>query len=131
MKAAAVTVAVTLNFALTSCAGTGGSQTSSDCSAQVRAAGIVYTSHGYTERSATKRSSAEEADCEDMGPDAADSVFPESPRHVTTWTFANYPPAKVLGVRSGKTDSFVVFVADSVPDEESDRIYEDLASEAR
>lgn len=136
MKAAVVTVAVTLNFVLTSCAGTGSSQTSangrsqtsSDCSAQVRADGIVYTSHGYTERSATKHSSAEEADCEDMGPDAAGSVFPESPRHFTTWTFANYPPAKVLGVRSGKTDSFAVFVADSAPPDVRDRVYKDLAS---
>jgi hypothetical protein len=139
MKAAVVTVAVTLAFVVTGCAGNGGSQTagnggsqtSSDCSAQVRADGIVYTSHGYTERSATKHSSAEEADCEDVGPDAAGSVFPESPRHVTTWTFANYPPAKVLGVRSGNKDSFAVFVADSVPPDERDRIYEDLVSGAR
>ena len=131
MKAAVVTVAVTLAFVVTGCAGNGGSQTSSDCSAQVRADGIVYTSHGYTERSATKHSSAEEADCEDVGPDATGSVFPESPRHVTTWTIANYPPAKVLGVRSGNMDSFAVFVADSVSPDERDRIYEDLVSGAR
>lgn len=131
MKAAVVTVVATLSFVVTGCAGNGGSQTASDCSAQVRADGIVYTSHIYTERSATEFSSAEEADCEDFGPDAAGSVFPESPRHVTTWRFANYPPAKVLGVRFGNTDSFAVFVADSVPPEERDRIYEDLASGRR
>lgn len=135
VKAAVVTLAVTLNVVLSSCAGAGGpqtsgdegAQTSSDCSAQVRAEGIAYTSHGYTERSAARHSSAEAALCEDTGPDAAGSVFPESPRHVTTWTFAHYPPAKVLGVRSGKTGSFAVFVADSVPPAERDRIYEDLA----
>jgi hypothetical protein len=124
MKAAVVTIAVTLNFVLTSCAGTGGS---SDCSTQVRADGIVYTSIGYTERSATKHSSADEADCEDVGPTAAGSVFPESPRRVTTWRFANYPPGKVLGVRSGNANSLAVFVADSIAPDERDRIYEDLA----
>lgn len=74
-----VTVAVTLNVVLSSCAGAGGpqtagnvgAQTSSDCSAQVRAEGIAYTSHGYTERSATRHSSADAALCEDTGPDAA------------------------------------------------------------
>src|SRR5512139_665736 len=112
MKPAAVTVAVTLSFIVTGCAGAGGSQTSGDCSAQVRADGIVYTSHGNTERDATEFASAEEADGQDGGPDAAGSVFPESPRHVTTWRFADYPPAKVLGVRSGNTGSLAVFVAD-------------------
>lgn len=128
MKAAVLPLAVTLTFAVSGCAGTG-SQTSGDCSAQVRADGIVYTSYGYTERNATKHSRAEEADCEDVGQDAAGSVFPESPRHVTTWTFAKYPAAKVLGVRSGQ-DSFAVFVADSVPPEERERIYEELAGGA-
>ena len=59
------------------------------------------------------------------------SVFPESPRAVTTWRFADYPPGKDLGVRFGKTGSCAVLVADSVPPEEHARIYEDLASEAR
>jgi hypothetical protein len=130
MKTAVVTVAVTVSFVVTGCASGSGSQTSSDCSAQVRAGGIVYTSHGYTERSATEFASAEEADCADVGPDAAGSLFPESPRHVRTWTIANYPPAKFLGVRAGNTDSLAVFAADSVPPEERDRIYEDLATTA-
>jgi hypothetical protein len=99
MKTAVVTVAVTVSFVVTGCASGSGSQTSSDCSAQVRAGGIRYTPHGYTERSATEFASAEEADCADVGPDAAGSLFPESPRHVTTWTFVNYRPAKVLGIR--------------------------------
>lgn len=136
MKAAVVTVALTLNVVLTSCVGSsetqtsgnGGSPTSRDCSARVRAKGIVYTSQGFTERSATRYSSAESADCEDTGPDAAGSVFPEAPRHVTTWTFGSYPPGKVLGVRSGKTDSYAVFVADTVSPVERERIYQDLDS---
>ena len=128
MKAAVLPLAVTWAFVVTGCAGAG-SHTAGDCSAQVRADGVVYTSHGYTERNATEHSTAEEADCEDVGQDAAGSVFPESPHRVTTWTFARYPAAKVLGVWSGK-GSFAVFVADSVPPEERERIYEDLASGA-
>ena len=130
MKAAVATVAVTLSLIGTGCAENSGSQTSSDCSAQVRADGIVYTSYGFTESSPTKFSLVEEADCEDVGQDAAGSVFSESPRTVMTWRFAGYPPVKVLGVRSGNTDSFAVFVADSVPPEERDRIYNELASGA-
>ncbi len=124
-------VAVTLCFVATSCSGIGGSETSSDCQAQVRSDGIVYTSYGHTERRATKFSSAAEADCEDVGANPAGPVFPKSPRTVTTWRFADYPPVKVLGVRSGNTDSFAVFVADSIPPEERDRIYEELATEVR
>lgn len=124
-------VAVALVIVVTGCAGNGGSPTSAACATQVRADGIVYTSYAYTEHSATKHSPAEESDCEDVGLDAAGSVFPESPRLVTTWTFANYPPAKVLGVRLGNTDSFAVFVADSVSPKERDRIYEDFARGAR
>ena len=131
IKTAGVTVAVMLCFVVDGCAGSGGSQTSSDCQAQVRADGIVYTSDGHAEGSATKVSLAEEADCDDVGADPADSVFSESPRTVMTWTFADYPPKKVLGVRFGSTDSFAVSVANSVSDEERDRIYEDLASEGR
>jgi hypothetical protein len=127
MRAARVTVAVTFCFAGIGCSASGGSETSGDCQAQLRADGTVYTSYGYTERSATKFSSADEADCEDVGEDAAGSVFPEHPRQVTTWVFPGYPPEEVLGVRLDQ-DSFAVFVADSVSPEERDRIYEDLAS---
>lgn len=88
----------------------------------------MYTSHGYTERKASKYSLADQADCQDVGPDAAGSVFPETPHQVATWTFTGYPPAKVLGVRFGK-DSFAVFVADSVAPEEREQIYEDLAAD--
>lgn len=44
--------------------------------------------------------------------------------------FRKYSPEKVLGVRFNP-DSLAVFVADSVPPEERDRIYRGLASEAR
>jgi hypothetical protein len=84
MKVALLSVAVTLCIFVTSCAESGGSRTSSDCQAQVRADGIVYTSYGYTERRASKHSIADRAGCEDVGEDAAGSVFPERPEQVTT-----------------------------------------------
>lgn len=125
MSIAVVAITLTLAFIVSGCSVDGGSQTSSDCSAQVRANGVVYASHGYTERTATRHSVADQADCEDVGEDAAGSVFPEHPQQVTTWSFRGYPPEEVVGVRSGKK-SFAVFVADSVPDAERERIYRDL-----
>lgn len=56
---------------------------------------------------------------------AAGSVFPDDPDTVTAWTFDGYPATEVLGIRYGK-NSFGVFVADTVPAEERDRIYADL-----
>ena len=124
-----VTVSLTLSFMVSGCSGDGGSQTSSDCSAQVRADGIVYTSHGYTERNARRHSAADAADCHDVGENAAGSVFPEHPQQVTTWSFGGYSPERVLGVRYDE-DSFVVFVADSVPGAERERIFRELQKSA-
>ena len=96
---------VALCLASSGCTNGERSPSSSDCQAQVRAAGIVCTSYGSTRRSATKLSSAEVADCDDVGADPAGSIFPESPRTVATWRFADYSPSRVLGVRSGSADS--------------------------
>jgi hypothetical protein len=131
MKTAAATVAVTVGLTLTACGGNEAPTTTADCSLQVRLEGIVYTSYGFTDHRATHYGQADVAECEDVGQDARGSVFPSSPRHVRTWTFAAYPPTKVVGTRSGKTDSFAVFVADSVSPAERDRIFEDLARESR
>lgn len=124
MRIAVVAVSLAFAFTVSGCSA-GGSQTSGDCSAQVRADGIVYTSHGYTERKASRHSVADQADCDDVGEDAAGSVFGEHPQQVTTWAFRGYPPEDVVGVRLDKY-SFAVFVADSVPDAERERIYRDL-----
>ncbi len=117
---------LTLSFIVVGCSPDGSPQTSSDCSAQVRVDGIAYTSHGYTDREASRHSVAEAAECHDVGEDAGGSVFPEQPRQVTTWSFRGYPPEEVLGVRFDK-DSFAVFVADSVPLSERERIWRELA----
>ena len=125
IRFAVVAISLTLSFAVAGCSGDGGRQTSGDCQAQVRADGIVYTSYGYTERNARKHAVAERADCHDVGKDAAGSVFPEKPQHVTTWSFRGYPPEEVVGARFDK-DTFAVFIADSVPDAARKRIYREL-----
>jgi hypothetical protein len=130
VKVASMTTALALGLGLASCSADGESATSGDCQIQVGADGTSYTSYGHTRRSALRYSSADEADCEDVGEDADGSVFPEHPRQVTTWAFSGFSPVKVLGVRIDQ-ESFVVFVADSVPPEERDRIYRNLAEEAR
>jgi hypothetical protein len=84
-----------------------------DCASQVRAEGALYTSHDYTDRNATRYSTADAAECHDVGNDAAGSVYPEHPGQVMTCTFLGYPPEKVRGVRFDH-DSYAVFVTDSV-----------------
>lgn len=127
LAALAIAVAVALGSSVDRPSGHAEIPTSGDCAAQVRADGIVYTSYGHTEQPATQHSSAQEADCSDVGPDAEGAVFPATARLVTTWRFADYPPAKVVGVRSDSGDTFAVFVADSVSPQERDRIFADLA----
>ncbi len=96
----------------------------------MRADGAIYTSLGRIQHSAILYSSADEADCEDVGENADGSVFPEHPRQVRTWAFSGFPPEKVLGVRANR-DSFAVLFADTMSPEQRDQIYQDLAEEAR
>lgn len=117
-------------FALAACASSGSDNPDdghgdADCAAQIRVDEAIYTSHGYTEQEATKHSVADRAECDDVGPDAAGSVFPGDPEQVTTWTFDGYPAGRVLGVRFNHT-TFAVFVSDSVPQKEAERIYREL-----
>lgn len=73
---------------------------------------------------------ADRADCDDVGEDAAGSVFPDNPERVTTWSFRGYPTEEVLGVRFDH-DAFAVFVADAVPDAERERIFRELGQPPR
>ncbi len=118
-------VCSSLAVAAASACSASGSQSSADCAEQVRTDSVVYTSHGVTERQPRRHASAERAECEDVGKDAAGSVFPDDPTRVATWAFDGYPPAAVLGVRYGN-GSFGVFIADSLSVEERERIHEDL-----
>lgn len=103
-----------------------GPQLSADCAAQVRVAGVVYTSYGTTSRDATRHVEADEALCHDVGPNADGSVFADNPEQVRTWTFEGYSPDDVLGVKYGNT-GFGVFIADQVEPDERDRIYAELS----
>ncbi|MBC9732419.1 DUF6281 family protein [Nocardioides marmotae] len=105
-----------------------GSPSSADCSAQIRVADVVYTSHGSTSRDATRHGRADEAQCHDIGPDAGGSVFADDPEQVRTWTFEGYSPDEVLGVKYG-TNGFGVFVADTVQPDQRERIYAELSGE--
>lgn len=130
MKTAVMTVSMMLCFLVTGCAGSGVSETSSDCQAQLRADGIIYTSYGFTERKASRHSVADRADCDDIGEDAAGSVLPDNPEQVATWSFRGYPPDGVLGIRFDR-GTFAVFVADSVPGAERERIFRELGTPPR
>ena len=106
-----------------------GTKSAADCAAQIRVAGVVYTSYGTTNRQAMRHVAADEAQCHDVGPNADGSVFADNPDQVRTWTFESYSPADVLGVKYDK-DGFGVFIADNVPVDERERIYADLSDAA-
>ncbi|WP_243060971.1 DUF6281 family protein [Nocardioides sp. SR21] len=119
MRALAVLLVVIAVTAVTSC----GQEESgtADCAGQIRVDDVVYTSFRVTKQAATEHGTAERAECHDVGADAKGSVFPDDPATVTTWTFADYSPDQVLGVRQDK-HSYVVFISSSVPDDERDQI---------
>ena len=97
-----------------------------DCQGQIRVDGATFTSYGSAQRDATAHGTADQAECDDTGQDpGGGSVFPDNPQQVETWRFDGYPPAEVLGVRVGGS-GFEVYVADSLPDHERDRILEEL-----
>lgn len=132
MRAAAGGVVVALALAATGCGVNTPSTaiSTADCADQMRSGGVVYTAYGITDHPARRYATADRADCHDTGTDPRGSVFPDSPDQVATWTFRGYPSDKVLGVRRGGS-SFEVFVADSVPPSERDRISQALSDERR
>ncbi len=125
------TAALLVTLLLISGCGTDGEdEGTADCSAQVRLDGTVYTSHGFTSPDydasrATRIGDAEVADCHDVGEHAAGSVFTDDPREVAVWAFEGYRDDEVVGVRTDGT--FAVYVAETVPAKDRDRIFEELA----
>lgn len=111
------------------CEGSPSSHGAADCQSQVRLDGRVYTSYGHTDSAASEFGVADQAECHDNGRDAPGSVFPDDPRQVTVWSFRGYATKDVVGVRF--RDSFAVFVADDVPQLESDWIYAELGKVRR
>lgn len=100
---------------------------SADCGSQVRLDGVVYTSHGFTQRGGERLGPVEVAECHDVGEDAPGSVFPDDPREVQAVRIPGHDADVALGVRFDDT-SFRVYVAESVPDAEQERIYEELSN---
>jgi Family of unknown function (DUF6281) len=128
--AAAATVACLLAGCASSTKVPEGSEGSAayECTSQIRSHGVIYSGYGYTDQEATSLGTADEAVCHDVGQDAPGSVFPDDPHQVAVWTFAGYASDQVLGVRFGQ-DSFVIFIAESVPRHQADRIFSELSAE--
>jgi Family of unknown function (DUF6281) len=124
-------VAVTVAFLVAGCAsGTKAPEGAAayECTSQIRLHGVTYSGYGYTDQEATSLGTAGEAVCDDVGRDAPGSVFPDDPQQVAVWGFAGYASDQVLGVRFGQ-DLFVVFIAESVPRHQADRILSELSAE--
>ena len=105
-------------------------ESAADCTNQVRLGGVIYSGYGYSDRRAKEFATADEAECHDVGVDASSSVFPADPRQVSVWAFPGYSPDKLLGVPFDK-DTFEVFIAESVPHREMDRILDKLSRSVR
>ncbi len=116
----------------TTAAGCAGDQRvgSADCTSQIRLDGETYSGYGSSNHSATEHAVADEAECHDVGADAAGSVFPDDARSVSVSTFDGYAPGDVLGVRFDE-NTFTVFMADSLSPDERDRVLEELAGPDR
>jgi Family of unknown function (DUF6281) len=124
-------VVVVVAFLLAGCASSTKAPEGSaayECTSQIRLHGVIYSGYGYTDQEATSLGTADEAVCHDVGQDAPGSVFPDDPHQVAVWTFAGYASDQVLGVRLGQ-ESFVVFIAESVPRDQADRILSELSAE--
>jgi hypothetical protein len=123
-----VTTALALGLLTSACGGQvgAGPAGSADCSTQIRADGVVFSSYGFTRHDATEHGVARESVCEDVGSHARGSVFTGESRHLTTYRIYGYPPSQVLGVRYPHLPRLAVFVADSVGHADRDRIYREL-----
>ena len=123
--------ALTMMIAAAGCAGGATSQagrtTTADCTQQIRFQGIVYSGYGHTDEEATELGTADAAECHDVGPNAAGSVFEDNARQVTIWSFDRYPTDEVVGVEFDE-DTFAVFVAEGVPSGRTEQIVRELTA---
>jgi hypothetical protein len=122
-------IAVLLLWSATACAQAPAphASTARECVAQIRLHGTIYSGAGYTDVLGTQFSSADQADCEDVGPSPRWSVFSESPQQVAVWSLPGYSTEEVVAVRFNE-DIFTIFVADSLPRGEIDRVVRELSS---
>ena len=101
--------------------------TSRECVPQIRLDDTTYIAAGYTEVRGTRFGTAVEADCDDVGPSPQGSVFTENSEQVAVWSLRGYSTDDVVAARFNE-DSFVIFVADSMPRGEIDRVVGELSS---
>lgn len=102
-----------------------GRTTTADCTQQIRFQGIVYSGYGHTDEEATEFGTADAAECHDLGPNAAGSVFEDDGRQVTIWSFERYPTDEVVGVEFDEA-TFAVFVAEGVPSGRTEQMLREL-----
>ena len=124
-------VAVVAALLLAGCGGASAPESSADyeCVLTIRWQGAVYTGYGYTDREATRRlGEADRADCRDVGRETPVSDFPSNPDQVVVWTFAGHAESRVLGVPFDE-GAFTVFIAESVPRSEGERILGELGGD--
>ena len=114
-------------LAVTGCDAGQAARSAADCVSRVRLDGRAYSGYGYTDHAATELAKADVAECHDLGEEPEGSVFTDDPRQVPVWSIRGYPPEQVVGVRRDE-NSYEVFVAESVPRADVDRIVEELSS---
>lgn len=117
---------------LASCANEKGSDVQGsqpqECTPRIRLADKVYVAAGYTDTRGQRFSTAQQATCEDTSSDSRGSVFAEDPEEVAVWSLPGYDTVDVLATRFGG-NSFEVYVSDSMPRQEIDRIVRRLSDE--
>jgi hypothetical protein len=101
--------------------------TSRECVPQIRLDDTTYIAAGYAEVRGTRFDTAVEADCDDIGPSPQGSEFTENSDQVAVWSFHGYSTSDVVAARFNE-DSFIIFVADSMPRGEIDRVVGELSS---
>lgn len=96
------------------------------CIGQVRLQGVKYDSVEAVAKSLAQKvaGAAEVARCGDVGEDPVGPYYPEGADVVQVWSLPEYPTSKVIGVRDGAL--LQIFVAESVPTNERQRIIADL-----
>ena len=100
--------------------------TARECLPEIRLDGVTYTAAGYTEIRGTRFDTADAADCDDRGPSPRGSVFTGHSEQVDVWSLPGYSTDEVVAARFND-DSFTIFVADSMPRGEIDRVVRELS----
>lgn len=122
-----VFAAVVLMWSATACAEEAAPEAATrECVPKIRLDGTTYTGAGYTEVHGTRFDTAIEADCDDQGASPRGSEFTETSEPVAVWSLPGYSTDDVVAVRFND-DMLGVFVADSIPRGEVDRVIEDLS----